>query len=175
MPLISYLGALSPEKDPLLAVDAMALVPDAQLVVAGGGPLADAVAGRADALGAGRVHVVGAVADPAALLAASDALVISSRSEGIPAVAIEAGMAGLPVVATSVGGVAEVVVDGRTGRLVDDRGAAGLAEALRDVLDPASGAAMGQAARARCLAHFSLDGVAAAWEPLLARAAGTVR
>ncbi len=174
-PLVAFLGALSAEKDPLLAVDAMALVPSAQLVVAGGGPLAAELVARAGAVGAGRVHVIGSVAEPARLLTACDALVVPSRSEGIPAVAIEAGMSGLPVVATAVGGVAEVVVDGTTGRLVDDRRPEALAEALREVLDPVVGGAMGRAARERCVARFGLDGVAAAWEPLLARAAGTVR
>jgi glycosyltransferase involved in cell wall biosynthesis len=173
--LVAFLGALSPEKDPMLAVDAMASVSTAQLVVAGRGPLADELAARAAATGGGRVHVVGSTSDPALLLAASDALVIPSRSEGIPAVAIEAGMAGLPVVATAVGGVAEVVVDGSTGRLVDDRRPEVLAEALREVLEPLAGAVMGRAARERCVARFGLDEVAAMWEPLLARAAGTVR
>jgi glycosyltransferase involved in cell wall biosynthesis len=174
-PLVTFLGALSHEKDPALAVDAMAMVSSAQLVVAGGGPLADDLATRARAAGPGRVHVVGPVADPALVLAASDALVLPSRSEGIPAVAIEAGLAGLPVVATAVGGIAEVVVDGTTGRLLDDRRPETMADALREVLDPVVGTAMGRAARERCEARFSIEGLAAVWEPLLVHAAGTVR
>ncbi|HVN50701.1 MAG TPA: glycosyltransferase family 4 protein, partial [Acidimicrobiales bacterium] len=116
-----------------------------------------------------------AVDDAAALLAASDALVVPSRTEGIPAVAIEAGMAGLPVVACTVGGLAEVVEDGRTGRLVGDRRPESMAAALAEVLDPSTGEAMGQAARERCVARFALDAVAARWATLLGQVGGTVR
>jgi glycosyltransferase involved in cell wall biosynthesis len=172
-PLVAYLGALSDEKHPLLAVEAMTHVPDAQLVLAGDGPLADEVTARAAAVDPGRIAAVGPIAEPAALLAAADALVLPSRSEGIPAVTIEAGLAGLPVVATDVGGVGEVVVDGETGRLVDTMTPTAVGAALRDVLGP-DGAGLGAAARRRCLERFSLDVVAARWEPVLAEVTGTV-
>jgi len=171
--LIGYLGALSEEKDPLLAIDAMAHLTDAQLIVAGEGPLREAVRARADAVG--RVHVVGGVDDVAGLLAACDALVVPSRSEGIPAVTIEAGLAGLPVVAAAVGGIPEVVVDGETGRLVADRRPESFAAALRDVLDEATGDAMGAAARSLCEVRFGLDAAAERWRALLERVGGTVR
>jgi glycosyltransferase involved in cell wall biosynthesis len=171
-PLVGYLGALSAEKDPLLAVEAMAHLTDAQLVVAGEGPLADAVRARATAVG--RAHVIGAVSDVAGLLAACDALVVPSRSEGIPAVTIEAGLAGLPVVACAVGGLADVVLDGETGRLVADRRPESLAAALREVLDARAGEAMGAAARSRCAERFGLDVVGERWLALLARVGGTV-
>jgi glycosyltransferase involved in cell wall biosynthesis len=173
LPLVGYVGALSTEKDPLLAVDALSHLPEAQLVVAGAGPLSDVVRARAEA--SERVHVVGAISDVAPLLAACDALVVSSRSEGIPAVAIEAGLAGLPVVACPVGGLPEVVRDGETGRLVTDRRPESLAVALRDVLDAAANQSMGAAARAHCVSHFGLDVVAERWVQLLARVGGTVR
>jgi len=172
-PLVAYLGALSDEKHPLLAVEAMRDLPDAQLVVAGAGPLAGEVAARAERAGGGRIVPVGSLAEPARLLAAADALVLTSRSEGIPAVTIEAGLAGLPVVSTDVGGVAEVVVDGETGRIVPSFLPRAVAAALREVLGDA-GEAMGQAARVRCLAHFSLDVVARQWLPVLDAASGTV-
>jgi glycosyltransferase involved in cell wall biosynthesis len=172
-PLVAYLGALSHEKHPLLAVEAAARMPEVQLVLAGQGPLAGDVAVRADAVGGGRILAVGPLAEPAALLAAADALVLPSRSEGIPAVVIEAGMAGLPVVASDVGGVREVVVDGETGRVVATRSPAAFADALRSVLGP-PGDELGRAARARCVERFSLDVVADQWEPLLAEAAGSL-
>jgi glycosyltransferase involved in cell wall biosynthesis len=165
-PLVAYLGALSEEKHPLLAVEAMAEVPDAQLVVAGAGPLAGEVAARAERASGGRILPVGSLGDPARLLAAADALVITSRSEGIPAVTIEAGLAGLPVVATDVGGVSEVVVDGETGRIVPSFQPRAVAAALREVLGDA-GPAMGEAARTRCLTRFALDVVAQQWVPVL--------
>ncbi len=135
-PLVAYLGALSAEKDPLLAIDAMDECPRPSSSWPAAGPLAGVVMARSRQLDPARVHVIGAVADPASLLAAADALVVPSRSEGIPAVAIEAGLAGLPVVATDVGGIAEVVVDGETGRVVSERRRRrALAAALGEVLD----------------------------------------
>jgi len=162
---VLLLGALSPEKNPLAAVDAMAALPDTQLLIGGDGPLAEAVAERARRAAPGRVIRAGAVSDPAALLAAADALVLPSRTEGIPAVAIEAALAGLPVVASRVGGLPEVVVHGETGMLVDGPTPVRLAQALDAAL--ADGAALGAAARAHCLGRFALTTVAAQWHELL--------
>jgi glycosyltransferase involved in cell wall biosynthesis len=164
-PTVLLLGALSPEKNPLAAVEAMATLTDAQLLVVGGGPLAQAVAERARLAAPGRVFRAGAVADPAALLAAADALVLPSRTEGIPAAAVEAALAGLPVVASRVGGVAEVVVDGDTGVLVESPTPFRLARALEAALG--DGAALGAAARTRALTRFTLEAVAEQWDDLL--------
>ena len=124
------------------------------------------------------MHLVGSLAEPARLLAAADVLVLPSRTEGIPAVAIEAGLCGLAVVARNVGGVAEVVVDGETGVLVDEHSPEALAAALATIVGPGSSgdqaAALGAAGRQRCLARFALDVVAARWDDLLARVTGTV-
>ena len=143
----------------------MAALPDTQLLIGGDGPLAEAVAERARRAAPGRVIRAGAVSDPAALLAAADALVLPSRTEGIPAVAIEAALAGLPVVASRVGGLPEVVVHGETGMLVDGPTPVRLAQALDAAL--ADGAALGAAARAHCLGRFALTTVAAQWHELL--------
>jgi glycosyltransferase involved in cell wall biosynthesis len=94
-------------------------------------------------------------------------VVLSSHTEGIPAVLIEAGLSGLPVVATDVGSVREIVVPGETGLLVPPGDDGALAAALQRALGDGHG--MGTAARARCLARFDMASVAARWDRLLER------
>jgi glycosyltransferase involved in cell wall biosynthesis len=164
-PTVVLLGALSAEKNPIAAIEAMASLADVQLLVAGAGPLAAECAERARQMAPGRVHLLGPVADPAEVLAVADLLVLPSLTEGIPAAAIEAGLAGLPVVASRVGGIPEVVVDGKSGVLLDEptpfRLARAIERALRD------GVELGAAGRARVLERFTIDAVADAWSDLL--------
>ena len=92
------------------------------------------------------------------ILAASDIFVLSSNWEGLPRSIIEAMMAELPVVATKVGGVPELVEDGVTGFLVPPRDPDALAEALQKLLtDPKLRRRMGQAGRAKALRKFTSD------------------
>jgi glycosyltransferase involved in cell wall biosynthesis len=165
-PTLALMGALSPEKNPVAAVEAMASLPDAQLIVAGGGALADECIERGRQMAPGRVHLLGPMGDPSRVLAAADLLVLPSHTEGIPAVAIEAALAGLPVVASRVGGVPEVVVHGETGLLLDDPTPFRLARAVEQALRDAD--ELGAAARRRALDRFTLDVVADAWSDLLA-------
>lgn len=164
---LAYVGALSVEKDPMLALDALDLLgDDVGIVLAGGGPLGEAVAQRArSATGAaGRVRLLGVVDDVRRVYAAADALVLPSRTEGIPGAAVEAGLSGLPVVGTRVGGVPLVVDDGLTGILVDDRDPSTLAAAAAEVLERRD--ELGAAARDHCRATFGMEVVGAAWERL---------
>jgi glycosyltransferase involved in cell wall biosynthesis len=151
--LFLWLGRLVAAKDPALAVEAAeraasgAAVP-LRLALAGGGPLRRAV-GRAAARGA-VVSVVGPVPDPWDWLAASDAVLLSSRSEGTPIAAVEAAALGVPVLSTAVGGVADVVGDGETGLLVPPGDPAALAAAMvRLATDRALRERLGGAARDR--------------------------
>jgi glycosyltransferase involved in cell wall biosynthesis len=124
------------------------------------------------------VALLGARSDVAEVMGRADLLVFPSRpaGEGMPGVLIEAGLAGLAVVATDVPGVRSIVQDGRTGLVVpvDDPGALATATA-RLLGDAALRRSMGEAARRHCRDHFSLDAVADRWlsllEPLLASAA----
>jgi glycosyltransferase involved in cell wall biosynthesis len=162
--VVLYLGSLSPEKRVDLAIHAMAQVPAARLVVAGDGPERPRLQAMAAAVGA-PVQFVGPVERPQTVLAAADVMVVPSDTEGQPAVVIEAGLSCVPVVATRVGGLAELVEDGRTGLLVGTRDKAGLAAAINLAL--ARREEMGQAGRARCVACFDLAHVAKRWELLI--------
>jgi glycosyltransferase involved in cell wall biosynthesis len=102
------------------------------------------------------VRLLGLRRDVARLLHAADLFLLTSISEGIPLTVIEAMAAGLPVVATAVGGVPEVVKDGRTGLLAPAGDDARLAEQIvRLASDPALRAEMGEAGRARAIQQFS--------------------
>jgi glycosyltransferase involved in cell wall biosynthesis len=165
--LAVYLGALSPEKRPDLAVEAVAGLPGVHLAVVGAGALHDVVAARAAAWGSGRVLLHPPTDRPQTWLAAADVVVVPSDTEGQPAVAVEAGLSGRPVVATNVGGLSSVVDDGKTGVLVAPDDPRGLSIGIRKALD--SRRDMGAAARGRCVAHFSIDAVAPRWDDLLCR------
>lgn len=167
VPVLVYLGALSPEKDVATAVDAMSRLPGVHLLVAGDGPDRTALEARSATVAPGRVRFVGSVQDPSEALAAADAIVLPSRTEGLPGVLIEAGLMGLPAIATDVGSVSDIVVDGVTGRLVPPADPDGFARAIRDVLDDP--VALGDAARAPCRDRYELKVVAEAWDGLLGR------
>ena len=164
-PWIGFVGASSPEKDPMLAIEAMRLLDGPGLVIAGDGPLAPEARRAAEALG-DRVRFLGAHDDVAVVYSAIDVLVVPSRSEGVPAVAIEAALSGVPVVATEVGGVSSVVVDGSTGRLVDGSDVAAVAAALVESLDRRS--EWGRRARDLALDHFTMEVVGREWADVIA-------
>lgn len=170
---IITVGRLAPPKDPLTLVAALALLrprPFAAAVV-GDGPDHSAVADAASALGvAGAIELLGERADVPALLARADVFVLASRSEGAPISILEAMAAGLPVVASAVGGVAELVVDGETGLLVPAGEPRALAAALgRLIDDPALRRRLGEAGRRRVAEHFDLSALRRAHLEIYAR------
>ena len=136
-------GRLEPEKNPTLLVDIVADLrardPRWSLDVAGDGPLEEAVHARAEDLGvtdAVRLH--GYVANGPALqelYRGAHAFIHVSLTEGLPQVLFEAHAAGLPIVATDVGGVGDALAGGRTGLLVAPRDAAVPARALERLRD----------------------------------------
>ncbi len=110
---------------------ALARHPGLVLLAVGQGPLEDEVRALHRNSGLGeRVRLLGYRTDVPDLLAASDVFVLASAYEGLPVSIMEAMAAGLPVVATAVGGVPEAVVDGETGVLVPPRDADRLSHAL---------------------------------------------
>jgi glycosyltransferase involved in cell wall biosynthesis len=125
--------------------------PDARFVLVGGDYTSDGALDRLsrqveDAGAGGAVFFAGEVDDVAGFLSAADVLVLPSRWESMPYVLLEAGAMGLPVVATPVGGVPELVEEGVTGALVPVDNAVALADAMvRLAADPSGRRAMGEA------------------------------
>jgi glycosyltransferase involved in cell wall biosynthesis len=144
--LIGALGNVRPAKGYDVLIEAV------RQIRAGGRPVALAVAGDGDRAGllgqlleqsraAGledHVHFLGHCPDKAAFLRALDVCVLSSTSEGFPIAPLEAMACGVPVVATRVGGVPEIIEDGATGYLVPPSDATALASALQASVDNAA-------------------------------------
>ena len=130
-----------------------------ELDLIGDGPALSERRRQAEELGlGGRAHFHGYLADPAPVLSRAHIFVLSSFSEAFPRSVLEAMRAGLPVVASDVGGVAEAVTHGVTGLLAPARDPAALARCLATLLDnPALRAGMGSAARAVYKEQFRLE------------------
>lgn len=133
--LLACVGRLDPVKNHAALIEAFAVVAaslrSAHLVLAGDGQLRQRLGSLARRAGVGeRVHFLGVRRDVAEVLAASDVFVMASDWEGGPLVAIEAMAAGLPVVATSVGWIPELVQNGRAGFVVQPGATADLAQRM---------------------------------------------
>jgi glycosyltransferase involved in cell wall biosynthesis len=176
-PVLAFVGALTTGKRPDRFVEVVAELGRrgvaVRAFVCGDGPLAPALRGPAEAAG---VELLGSRSDVADILRTADVFVFPSlpTGEGMPGVLIEAGLTGLPVVATAVPGVRTIVEDGSSGIVVGADDVTAMVEATaRLVADPDLRRAMGAAARRRCEARFSLEAVAACWlsflEPLVER------
>jgi glycosyltransferase involved in cell wall biosynthesis len=134
-PLILSVGRLAPQKNHVLAVEALAAVPDAVLVIVGEGPQAAAVEQAAiDHRVAERVVLAGLRPDARALIGAADVVVLPSRWEGLPLVALEALAAGTPLVATAVRGIRELLHHEVDALLVPPDEPQALADGLRRAL-----------------------------------------
>ncbi|MGV9295621.1 glycosyltransferase [Amycolatopsis sp. NPDC003676] len=166
-------GRFVPRKGFDLAIAALPRVPETELVIAGGPPSealsrhpeAQRLRRLAERLGvADRVHLAGQVsrAEMPALLRSADAVLCTPWYESFGIVPLEAMACGVPVVAAAVGGLADTVVDGITGRLVPPRDPARLSARLRALLDePAQLEALGTAGLERVRARYSWDRIAA--------------
>ncbi len=171
-PVVGLVGRLVASKAPndfLAAVaEASRTVPALKALVIGDGPLRQAAEAQARRLGIGaRVVFTGLRKDVPALLAGMDVLAFSSEREGLSIAMLEAMAAGVPVVATAVGGTPELIEDGVSGLLVPPRAPSALAQALARLLAdrPAAGR-ISRAARERVAARFSLERMVAAHDAL---------
>ncbi len=161
--LIGFVGHLGEQKNPLLLLQAFAPLAERfaalRLVMVGDGPMRAILTQAAHDLGVTeRVDFLGYRPVAEDLMPAFDILCMPSNYEGMPNVLMEAGARGVPVVATEVGGVPEIIVDGVTGLLCPAGDLAALSERLnRLLLQPNERAAMGKAARQRIQEHFQVD------------------
>jgi glycosyltransferase involved in cell wall biosynthesis len=162
-PVVGTVGRLAPQKATRTLVEAfpaiLAAQPDAHALVVGDGPLLDEIRDLAHRLGVSeRVHLVGFRTDVPLCMAAMDIFVLPSLYEGLPISILEAMSSALPVIATSVDGVPEAVVDGETGLLIPVEQPARLAAAVVELLsDPERAHAMGVAGHVHVLSRFGMD------------------
>ncbi len=172
-PLAGLVTVLRPQKDPVTALRAVALLAGrgrlpGRLAVVGNGELAAGVGEAIESLGI-REHarLFPFAGDVAPYLLAMDLFVLPSRWEALPLAPLEAMACGLPVVATDVGGVPELLDDGVTGRLVAPRDEVALAAALEPLLaDADARRAMGEAGRRVARERFGLDRMVGGTEAL---------
>jgi glycosyltransferase involved in cell wall biosynthesis len=136
-----------------------AALPDAHYVIAGDGPLRFELEAEVRALGlVERVHFLGWRDDAHAVLAALDVLLAPSLWEGFGLVLLEAMALQVPIIATRVSAIPEVVIDGETGWLVPPQDAVALAAALSDALThPSATSERGTNGRRRLEAHFTAE------------------
>jgi glycosyltransferase involved in cell wall biosynthesis len=167
-PTVGSLGRLSPEKGYDVLLRAARELPDVTVVLVGDGPDRGRLEAMGSELGLGeRLVLTGWQADPLPWLPALDVFVLPSRLEALPLAAIEAMLASRPVVASDVGGVQEVVVDGETGILVPPDDAPALAAELRSLLaDQHLRSRMGARGRGIARVKFDLSTMLRAYESL---------
>jgi glycosyltransferase involved in cell wall biosynthesis len=172
-PVILSVARLVPDKDHDTLIAAFGQVaaafPQAELWLLGNGPRREAIeALAARTLAPGRVRFFPAQSDIRSFLHQADLLVLSSRYEALPNVVLEAMAAGLPVAATRVGGLPELVIPDRTGWLVPPGDAPALAAAMSQALgDANSREALGRTGREIAVADYSLEAMTRRYEQVL--------
>ncbi|WP_257307407.1 glycosyltransferase [Geothrix campi] len=175
-------GTLNKAKDYPTMLDAAAKCaaadPRFRLSIAGGGEALAALQAEAAARGLEEVvHFLGKRTDVARLLKAADAFVLSSAWEGLPNAVMEALASGLPVVATDVGGIRDLVEPGRSGWIVPPQNPDALAEQMLGAmaLNPPTLQHMGAHGRERMISRFDQERIADRWESLLLQSSATAR
>jgi glycosyltransferase involved in cell wall biosynthesis len=161
--IIGTIGRMDSNKNHSMLVKAFATVasqwPELHLLIIGDGPLMSQVVSEASALGVGdRVHCPGAKPRAARFLTALDVCCLTSQTEGMPNLLMEASAAALPVVSTRCGGTSEVIDHGVTGFLVATGDSSQFAAQLSMLLsDPELSRKMGEAGRVRMCGEFRVE------------------
>jgi len=145
-----FVGRLTRQKGLDVLLEALSRVPEIELSVAGMGEEEQALQRQAELLNlSGRVTFLGVCSDIPARMHDADFLVLPSRWEGMPMIVLEALASGLPVLASAVDGIPEIVEDGIQGLLVAPEDTAALISALERMQDPVLRARLGAAGPAR--------------------------
>jgi glycosyltransferase involved in cell wall biosynthesis len=169
-PTLLAIGAFAPEKgvDTLVRVMSRPELSGWQLLLVGAGPERDRLERLTAAAPEGSVTLHGPIESGAEAMAAADVIGLTSRGgDSMPAVLIEAGMMGIPAVATPIEGIVDIVIDGKSGRLVPVDDAAATASAVREVGE--GSARFGAAAQDHCLESFEIGPVAERWLEVIER------
>ena len=162
-PVIMQVGRLNPQKDPEMflhgARRVLRICPNAQLVWIGEGPLFNHVQSVVKALGLqNNIHLLGRIDQAYRCMVAADVVTLTSRWEGLPYSILEAMACSKPVVSTAVNGCPEVVLNSKTGFLVDVGDASGWADRVLQLLaNPQLAKSMGSAGRQHVEENFSLS------------------
>jgi glycosyltransferase involved in cell wall biosynthesis len=170
--VIGWVGRLSAEKGADIALEAFARVdhPDVRLLILGSGRDLPNLHARAAALGVSdRVLWRGAIPNAGTLFRAFDAFLLSSRTEGTPMALLEAMAANVPIVATRVGGIPDVI-DSSSAHLLESGDVDGIAAALVDVFaNPEASRVRADRARTRVDERFAVEPWLSAYESIYRR------
>jgi len=175
VPVIAGVGRLNPQKNFSLFLEVAAALaprfPTLRFLLAGEGPEEAVLREKASQLGlVDRIVFSGYVADTRQVYAASDILLMPSRFEGLPMTLLEAMAMNLPVVASRLDGIAEVIEDGKEGCLVDPGNPTGFAEHCAALLEnPSKSSELAANARAKIEARFSVERMTSAVEAIYDR------
>ncbi|MDB5685393.1 MAG: putative Asparagine synthetase 1, partial [Sphingomonas bacterium] len=178
-PIILGALRLSAEKDPIKFVEvcaaALEMVPGSIALIAGVGPLEPLVRERIEELGmADRILLLGRRSDVNLLMRIASVCLLTSRMEGMPNVLMEAQLLGVPVVATAVGGVPDVLIDQVTAYLYPPADVRGMAGACAELMrNPARAREMGAAGRAHVLSAFPKAALVDKYRAIIANWAAT--
>jgi glycosyltransferase involved in cell wall biosynthesis len=170
--VIAGVGRLNSQKNFSLFLDVAAALsprfPNLRFLLAGEGPEEAMLREKALQLGlTERIVFAGYIADTRQVYAAADILLMPSRFEGLPMTLLEAMAMNLPVVASKLDGIAEVIEDGREGYLVDSADVTAFAERCAALLDhPAKSSELATNARAKIEARFSVERMTSAVESI---------
>lgn len=166
-PVLLTVGRLAEAKDHLNLLEAAALLrqrrKEFSVLVVGDGELRGRLEEMRDSLGLSRqVVFAGTRSDVSAILRSCDIFVLPSKREGLPMVVLEAMASGVPVVATTAGGIDEVITDQKNGLLVPTENPESLAQALESLLDDSATARrLGNSGRETAVRLYSLKKIAA--------------